>query len=41
MSLDLSEAFKPVIVFRTIFDLVNRKKLKVEKHFEKNLIMHF
>jgi CRISPR-associated protein Cas1 len=35
LSLDLSEAFKPVIVFRTIFDLVNRKKLKVEKHFEK------
>lgn len=35
LSLDLSEAFKPVIVFRTIFDLVNRRKLKVEKHFEK------
>ena len=37
MSLDLSEAFKPIIVFKTIFDLVNRKKLKVEKHFEKKL----
>ena len=35
LSLDLSEVFKPVIVFKTIFDLVNRKKLKVEKHFEK------
>ena len=35
LSLDLSEAFKPVIVYRTIFELVNRKKLKVEKHFEK------
>jgi len=35
LSLDLSEAFKPIIVFKTIFDLVNRKKLKVEKHFEK------
>ena len=35
LSLDLSEAFKPIIVFRTIFDLVNRKKLKIEKHFEK------
>jgi len=37
LSLDLSEAFKPIIVFKTIFDLVNRKKLKVEKHFEKKL----
>ena len=35
LSLDLSEAFKPIIVFRTIFDLVNRKKMKVSKHFEK------
>ncbi|WP_024786918.1 MULTISPECIES: type I-B CRISPR-associated endonuclease Cas1b [unclassified Lebetimonas] len=35
LSLDLSEAFKPVIVFRSIFDLVNRKKLRVEKHFDK------
>ena len=34
LSLDLSEAFKPVIVFRTIFDLVNRKKIQI-KHFEK------
>ena len=37
LSLDLSEVFKPVIVFRTIFDLVNNKKLKVEKHFEEKL----
>jgi len=37
LSLDLSEAFKPIIVFKTIFELVNRKKLKVEKHFEKKL----
>jgi len=36
LSLDLSEAFKPIIVFKTIFELVNRKKLKVEKHFDKN-----
>jgi len=35
LSLDLSESFKPIIVFKTIFELVNRKKLKVEKHFEK------
>lgn len=33
LSLDMSEIFKPVIVFRTIFDLVNRKQLQVEKHF--------
>ena len=37
LSLDLSEAFKPIIVFKTIFELVNRKRLKVEKHFEKKL----
>lgn len=35
LSLDLSEAFKPCIVFRTIFDLVNNRKLQVEKHFER------
>ena len=37
LSLDLSEVFKPVIVFRTIFDLVNKHRLQVEKHFEKNV----
>ena len=37
LSLDLSEAFKPVIVYRTIFELVNRKRLKVEKHFDKKV----
>ncbi len=37
LSLDLSEAFKPIVVFKTIFDLVNRKKLRVEKHFDKKL----
>lgn len=37
LSLDLSEVFKPVIVFRTIFDLVNNHRLQVEKHFEKNV----
>lgn len=37
LSLDISEAFKPVIVFRTIFDLVNNHRLQVEKHFEKNV----
>ena len=37
LSLDLSETFKPVIVFKTIFDLVNNKKLKVNEHFEKKV----
>lgn len=37
LSLDISEVFKPVIVFRTIFDLVNNKRLQVEKHFEKKV----
>ena len=34
LSLDLSEAFKPIIVFKTIFDLVNNRRIKVEKHFD-------
>ena len=37
LSLDISEPFKPVIVFRTIFELVNNRKLKVEKHFNREL----
>lgn len=37
LSLDLSEAFKPIIVFKTIFDLVGRKQLQVNKHFDKSL----
>lgn len=37
LSLDMSEVFKPVIVFRTIFELVNNRKLQVEKHFEKKV----
>ncbi len=37
LSLDLSEVFKPIIVFKTIFDLVGRKKLQVTKHFDKSL----
>ncbi len=35
LSLDISEIFKPVIVYKTIFNLVNQKKLKVANHFEK------
>lgn len=34
LSLDISEVFKPVIVFRTIFELVNNRRLQVEKHFD-------
>ncbi len=37
LSLDLCEVFKPIIVFRTIFNLVNNRKLQVEKHFEKKV----
>ena len=37
LSLDLSEVFKPVLVFKTIFELVGRKKLQVAKHFDKSL----
>lgn len=37
LSLDLSEAFKPIIVFKTIFDLVGKKQLQVAKHFDKSL----
>lgn len=37
LSLDISEVFKPVIVYRTIFDLVNNKKLQVAKHFDKSV----
>ena len=41
LSLDLSEVFKPIIVFKTIFELVNTKRLTVEKHFDKKLIIVF
>ena len=37
LSLDLCEVFKPIVVFKTIFDLVNKKKLVVTKHFDKSL----
>lgn len=37
LSLDMSEVFKSVIVYRTIFDLVNNRKLQVEKHFDKKV----
>lgn len=37
LSLDLCEVFKPVLVYRTIFDCINNKKLTVAKHFNKEL----
>lgn len=37
LSLDISEAFKPVIVYRTIFDLVNNRRVQVQKHFDKSV----
>lgn len=37
LSLDISEAFKPIIVFKTIFDLVGKKRIQVSKHFDKSL----
>jgi CRISPR-associated protein Cas1 len=37
LCLDLCEAFKPIIVFKSIFDLVGRKRLQVSKHFDKKL----
>lgn len=37
LSLDISEVFKPVIVFRVIFSLVNNKQIQVAKHFDKSM----
>ncbi len=37
LSLDLSEHFKPIIVFRTIFDIVNNRKISASKHFDKKV----
>lgn len=36
LSLDISEVFKPITVYKTIFDLINNRKIKVDKHFDKN-----
>lgn len=37
LSLDISEVFKPVIVYKTIFELVNNKKIQVSRHFDKKV----
>lgn len=34
LSLDLTEVFKPIVVYKTIFELINNKKIRIEKHFE-------
>ena len=35
LSLDISEVFKPIIVFKTIFECVNNRRLSISKHFDK------
>lgn len=37
LSLDLCEVFKPIIVFKTIFENINNRRLQVGKHFDKTL----
>lgn len=37
LNLDISEIFKPIIVDKTIFKLVNKQELKPDKHFDKDL----
>ena len=37
LSLDISEVFKPIIVFKTIFECVNNRKITIEKHFDKKM----
>ncbi|MBW9159619.1 MULTISPECIES: type I-B CRISPR-associated endonuclease Cas1b [Clostridium] len=37
LSLDLCEVFKPIIVYKTIFEVVNNKRIQVSKHFDKKL----
>lgn len=37
LSLDLCEVFKPMCVFGVILTLINKKQIKLEKHFESSL----
>lgn len=37
LSLDIAEAYKPIIVFKTMTTLINRKQIKVEKHFDRRV----
>ena len=34
LNLDLAEIFKPLVVDRTVFTLINRRQLSVKRHFE-------
>ena len=36
LALDISEVFKPIIVYKTILKLVNKKMIKVDEHFIKD-----
>lgn len=36
MNLDISEIFKPIIVDRVIFTIINKRMLNAEKHFFKD-----
>ena len=36
LNLDISEVFKPIIVDRVIFSLINKKMINAKVHFEKN-----
>lgn len=37
LSLDLCEVFKPAVVYKTIFEVINNKKIQESKHFDKKL----
>ena len=37
LSLDICEVFKPAVVYKTIFELVNNRRLQVEKHFDRKV----
>ena len=36
LNLDLADIFKPIIIDRIIFSLINKKQISVEKHFMNN-----
>ncbi|MCG8539024.1 MAG: type I-B CRISPR-associated endonuclease Cas1b [Clostridia bacterium] len=36
LALDLAEVFKPLIVYKTILNLVNKRMIKADKHFDRN-----
>lgn len=37
LSLDLAEVFKPVIVYKTIFKLANKRIIRIGEHFDRSL----